>query len=60
MSKEQGEAFQKVVCGMIDALEVFKKTGNRTHFIGAIDQLKTYEAEFDTTVSIKIGDTQIY
>ena len=53
MSKEEANAFEKVMKGIIDAETVFQNTGKKEQFVATDDQLNTYQKEFETRVQVE-------
>ncbi len=53
MSHEEVKSLGKLIHGAIDALEAFKRTGQRVGFVAAQDQIEAHEKEFNSHIEIK-------
>ncbi len=60
MPKKQAVAFEKCMMAFINALANAEKTSQRAGLIGAYDQIKTYEAEYNATVKIDVENRRLY
>lgn len=59
MSKEQAAAFDKVMRGALDALDVFQRTGERKQFAAVQDQIASYQKEFGSVFKMKFDGVEL-
>ena len=56
MSHEEARSLGKLIHGAIDALEAFKRTGQRVGFVATQDQIEAHEKEFDSYIKIQLPE----